>query len=98
MDREVPLTETAMFMCVGQGYGLVNVTWHRGGRYRGRLPPERSIVTTMITPDNIAVLTSILTIPDVTKEDHSTLYRCRYSNSQGETDSSIVRLTVGSKC
>ena len=98
MDHEIPLTETAMFMCVGQGYGLVNASWYVGRENRGRPPPERSIVTTMITPDNIAILTSILTIPDVTEKDHSTLYRCRYSNSQGETDSSIVRLTVGSKC
>ena len=98
MDCEVPLTETPMFMCIGQGYGLVDVSWRVGGGRKGRPPPERSTVTTMVTPDNITTITSIFSSPNVTEDDHRTLYRCRYSNSEGETDSDIVRLTIGSKC
>ena len=56
--------------------------------------PGKSIVTTMVTPDNI---TSILTIPDLRDRDGGR-YRCRYNNSGGETDSTRARLIIGSKC
>ena len=98
MDSGVPITDIVVFMCVGQGYGLVDVSWLRGRGNHGRPPPDRSTVTTMVTPDDITTITSTLTIPNVTEEEHDTTYRCRYSNSEGETDSSIVRLTIGSKC
>ena len=93
MDMTVPRRGIAVFLCVGQGYGSVNVMWFRGTSDNGGSPPERSTVTTMVTPDNITTITSILTIPDV---NNKTLkwYRCRYNNSEGETDSNIVRLTV----
>ena len=92
MDITLPVTEDAVFVCVGQGYGLVNVMWFRGNSERS--PPGRSTVTTMVTPDNITTITSTLIIPDVTDRT-STMYRCRYSNSEGETDSNIARLTAG---
>ena len=93
-DDTVPVTEDAVFVCVGQGYGLVHVMWFRGNSDSERSPPERSIVTTM---DNITTITSILTIPDV-RENTPNRYRCRYNNSEGETDSYIARLTIVGKC
>ena len=93
MDKTRPPTQNATFVCVGQGYGFVDVRWVRGGR-NGRSPPGKSIVTTMATPDNI---TSILTIPDLIGSDGGR-YRCRYNNSGGETHSNNARLTIGSKC
>ena len=87
-----PVTQNATFVCVSQGYGFVNVRWFRGERNRS--PPGRSIVTTMVAPNNI---TSLLTIPNLRNNDGGR-YRCRYINSGGETDSDLARLTIGSKC
>ena len=94
MDKTRPVTQNATFVCVGQGYGFVDVSWFRirGGNERSLL--GKSIVTTIVTPDNI---TSILTIPDLRDRDGGR-YRCRYNNSGGETDSTRARLTIGSKC
>ena len=94
MDITVPVTEDAIFVCVGQGYGLVDVMWFRG--IREGFPPDRSTVTTMVSPDDITTITSILTIPDITDRT-SNRYRCRYSNSEGEIDSNIARLIIGGK-
>ena len=96
MDITVPVTETAVFVCVGQGYGLVDVMWFRGSSNRENPPPDRSTVTTMVTPDNITTITSILTIPDV-NDNTPNRYRCRYSNHEGEADSNIARFTIGGK-
>ena len=96
MDVMVPVTEDAVFVCVGQGYGLVDVMWFRGNIEKENPPPGRSTVTTMVTPDNITTITSIL-IPDV-NDNTPRMYRCRYNNSEGETDSNIARLTIGGKC
>ena len=98
MDITVPGGGTATFVCVGQGYGLVDVMWFRGNIRRTNPPPERSTVTTMITADNITII-SILIVPDVNDDTDYTpkTYRCRYSNSQGHTDSMIARLTIGCK-
>ena len=92
MDIIVPVTETAVFACVGKGYGLVGIMWFRGNKENP--PPGRSTVTTMVTSDDITTITSILTIPNV-NDNTPKMYRCRYSNSEGETDSNIVRLTTG---
>ena len=94
MDITVPVTQTAVFVCVGQGYGNVDVMWFRGSSNRS--PPGRSTVSTIVTPDNITTVTSILTIPNV-NDNSPSRYRCRYSNSEGETDSSIAELTIGGK-
>ena len=94
MDKTRPVTQNATFVCVGQGYGFVDVSWFRGARSSERPPLGRSIVTTMVTPDNI---TSILTIPELRDRDGGR-YRCRYNNSGGETDSNVAILTIGSKC
>ena len=94
MDVTVPVTQTAVFVCVGQGYGYVDVMWFRGSSNRS--PSARSTVTTMVTEDNITTITSTLTIPDV-NDNIPSRYRCRYSNSEGEIDSNIVRLTIGGK-
>ena len=97
MDITLPVTQTATFVCVGQGYGFVSVRWIRGGRSSEQTPPSKSIVTTMVTPDNITTITSMLTIPDLRGRDRE-CYRCRYNNSGGDTDSVIARLTIGCKC
>ena len=96
MDVTVPVTETAVFVCVGQGYGLVDVMWFRGSSNKENPPLDKSMMTTMVTPDDIITITSILTIPDV-NDDTPNRYRCRYSNSEGETDSNIAKLTIGGK-
>ena len=92
MDVTVPATQNATFVCVGQGYGFVNVSWSRSGNRR--ILQERSIVTTKITSDDI---TSMLTIFDVRGRDEGR-YRCRYSNSEGSVNSNRARLTIGSEC
>ena len=94
MDKTRPPTQNATFVCVGQGYGFVDVNWLRIRSGNERSPPGKSIVTTMVTPDNI---TSILTISDLRNRDGGD-YRCRYNNNGGETDSIMATLTVGSKC
>ena len=95
MDITEPATQNATFECVGQGYGFVDVRWIRGERRNSRRsPPRRSIVTIMVTPDNI---TSTLTIPDLTDRDGAP-YRCRYNNTGGVTDTNLAILTIGSKC
>ena len=82
-----------MFVCVGQGYGLVDVTWTRLVNNDERPLRSKSTVTTMVTPDNI---TSILTIPNLENRDGRD-YRCTYRNSEGETQSNNATLTIGSK-
>ena len=91
MDVELPVTQTAMFACVGQGYGYVDVMWFRGNRDRS--PPGSSTVT---TENNFTTITSILTIPDVNDYTPSR-YRCRYSNNEGETNSNTARLSIEGK-
>ena len=93
MDVELPVTETAVFVCVGQGYGLVDVNWVRITRNDERLLRSKSTMATMVTHDNI---TSILTIPDLEDRDGRD-YRCIYNNSGGETHSNNATLTIGSK-
>ena len=90
MDVTRPITQNAMFTCVGEGYGFVIVSWLRGSKKL----EEKSIVTTTVTPDNI---TSILTIPDLEDAD-GRRYRCIYNNSGGPTRSDRARLAIGSKC
>ena len=94
MDITPPVTQNATFACVGQGYGFVDVRWARGGRNSQRSPPGKSIVTTMVTPDNIATITSMLTIPDI-MDRVGRHFRCIYNNRGGETHSNIARLTIG---
>ena len=93
MDVTAPVTQTVMFICVGQGYGLVYVSWFSSGRSSPRSSRDKSIFTTIVTSDNI---TSILTIPDIINNDEGR-YRCRYNNSGGETDSVRSRLIVAGK-
>ena len=96
MDVELPVTQTAMFACVGQGYGYVNVAWARGKRNNEKVVKAKSRVTTMVTPDNITTITTILTIPNVNDRD-GRHFRCIYNNSGGETHSTIAKLTIGGK-
>ena len=93
MDITVPITETAMFVCVGQGYGLVVVNWVRIVRNDERPLRPKSTIATMVTHDNI---TSILTIPDLEDGDGRD-YRCIYNNSGGQIHSNNATLTIGSK-
>ena len=97
-DATVPVTKTAVFICVGQGYGFVDVIWIRGKLNKRTPPPDKSIVTTMVTTDNITTITSNLTIPDLKDDDDKKNYRCIYNNSGGEMNSKSARLTIGSKC
>ena len=94
MNITHPVTQNATFVCVGQGYGLVDVSWARIRSDNERSLRGKSIVITMVTPDNV---TSILAIPDLRNNDRGR-YWCRYNNSGGETNSSQARLTIGSKC
>ena len=93
---QLSVTDTALLMCVGQGYGLVNVTWVRKVRSDERPPRSKSTVTTMVTPKSITTITSILTIPDLEYRDERD-YRCIYSNSGGVTYSDNATLTIRSK-
>jgi len=91
MDQTVPAPQTVVFVCVGQGYGIVNVSWH--GNKINKSQQKRSNVTTVVTPD---LITSTLTISNLKGRD-SGRYRCRYSNSEGGTFSNFATLTVGCK-
>ena len=86
----VPGGITAIFKCVGQGYGLVDVSWLRSGN---DLRTKSNVTTTVSSH----IITSILTIPEVNNRDERN-YRCIYNNSGGQTRSRIGRLTIGSKC
>ena len=97
MNMELPVTQTAVFVCVAQGYGLVDVSWIRIVNGDERSLRGKSIVTTMVTPDNITTITSSLTIPDLENRDGRD-YQCIYSNSEGEISSYIASLTIQSKC
>ena len=90
MDIIVSGGGTAVFVCVGQGYGLVDVRWRTSGNYL----PNKSIVTTTVSSHNI---TSILTIPELNNREKRN-YRCIYNNSGGQTRSISGRLTIESKC
>ena len=90
MDITVPGGGIAMFKCVGQGYGYVDISWLRGSRNLR----QKSNVTTIVTSYNI---TSILTIPDLNDRDERN-YFCIYNNSGGQTRSRGGKLTIGSKC
>ena len=95
MNTTRPVTQTAVFICVGQGYGFVDVSWIRVKNNNEEIPiPSKSIVTTMATPDNI---TSNLSIPRLKDSDDQRRYKCIYSNSGGKMDSNLVTLTIGSK-
>ena len=96
MDVTIPPGVAVVFTCVGQGYGLVDVNWFKGNMNSKNPPPETSTVNTMITPNNITTITSILTIPDVNDKTPNR-YRCIFNNSEGEIDSTIARLTIGGK-
>ena len=93
MNVTAPAQTNATFICTGQGYGFVGVIWIRMVRDNERSPPIKSIVTTIVTSDNI---TSTLTIPDLRGRNQGH-YSCRYNNSGGETDSTLARLTIESK-
>ena len=97
MDIAVLERETAVFVCVGQGYGFINASWIRGKGKHERPPPKRSTVTFMATLNDITTITSILTIPNVSDQT-SKFYRCRFSNSEGEAYSDIGNMTLKSKC
>jgi len=97
MNIESPVTETAEFECVGQGYGFVDVRWLRRKNSREQSPPGKATVFTMVTPDNVTTITSILTIPDLIDGNRGT-YWCVYYNSRGETASKTAELAIGSKC
>ena len=94
MDQTIPINETAMFVCVGQGYGFVSVSWLIGRGNNERFPPDKATVTTMVTLHNI---TTILIIPDITDEDGKN-FRCKYDNMGGESKSNIAKLILESKC
>ena len=94
MDITRPAAQNATFECVGQGYGFVSVRWFRGSRSSEQTPSNKSIVTTMVTPDNI---TSTLIIPNLIDRDVAR-YRCRYSNNGGDRGSYRARLTIRCKC
>ena len=93
MNTTVPVTQTAVLVCVGQGYGLVDVSWIRG---KNKLIPSKSIVTTMVSSDDITTIISSLTIPDLADGDRGS-YWCVYSNNGGETHSGIAELATRSK-
>ena len=95
-NAELLVTETAMFACVGQGYGLVDVSWVRLVRSDERPLRSKSTVATMVTSDNITTITSILTIPDLEDIDGRD-YKCIYNNSGGVTHSDNATLTIRSK-
>ena len=87
-------TQNATFVCVGQGYGFIDISWIRGVRINERPPPSKSIVTTVITPDSI---TNTLIIPKLRDRDKGR-YKCRFVNSAGGTDSYRALLSIESKC
>ena len=91
MNQTVPVTETVEFICVGQGYGIVNVSWYRGRN--NTQPPAMSNVINIVTPNFI---NSTLTIPNLRDRD-SGGYRCRYSNNGGRTFTNFATLTIESK-
>ena len=96
MDIEFLVTQTAVFKCVGQGYGLVDVSWLRKINNTERSIPSKSTVITLVSSDNITTITSSLIISDLNDSKRGN-YWCVYINSAGETHSALAELTIGSK-
>ena len=72
---------SALFKCSIQVYGYLTVTWYRNNTYP---VPEKAY--SMLIP-SVNVTTSILTIPNVTREDIGTYY----------CDATVGRITVKSQ-
>ena len=96
LDIEILVTQTAVFKCVGQGYGFVDVSWLRTLNNSEQSIPSKSIVTTMVSSDNITTITSSLIISNLADSKRGN-YWCVYINSAGETHSAIAELTIESK-
>ena len=92
MDLTRSVTETAIFTCVGQGYGLVNVSWHRQNDNRNPVTRRRRFTSNIVvTPDRIS---STLTIVDLQNNDERN-YWCRFDNNIGHMLSMFATLTIG---
>jgi len=91
LNQAVPATEDTNFICTGQGYGNVTVSWFRGQRSRENPIQDKAFITNTAAPD---LITSILSIPNVLASDEGR-YWCRLSNSAGSNDSDTARLTIG---
>ena len=87
-----PLSSTATFTCVGQGYGFVSVTWKR--RNTAKAIPRKSKINNTYTLNHYIV--STLTIPSVRTRDKG-IYQCVYVNSKGPAYSNFAILQIGSK-
>jgi len=92
-DVITPKTTTAVFKCVGQGYGYVTVIWEKRSIFEQQLPQKVLINTTYTFTHDIV---STLTIPNVQNSDEGA-YQCVYINSAGEVLSNVVKLICGSK-
>ena len=87
-----PLLSTAMFVCVGQGYGYVSVNWEKRNTNKS-LPKKIKIRTTYTSNHEII---STMTIPSVRHQDGG-IYQCIFVNSIGPAYSNFARLKIGSK-
>ena len=90
-DVITPLSSTATFKCIGQGYGYVRIIWEK--RNTDNPLPTKTNIDTYTFNHHII---SILIIPSVHYEDEG-IYQCVYVNSRGATYSYPARLVVGSK-
>ena len=95
MDMIVPANRTVIFVCVGEGYGFVEVNWFRVRRGNVRTLRGKSMVNTTVIEDSI---TSTLTIPRLNDNDGKDDYRCNYNNIGGQTSSKDATLTIDCKC
>ena len=87
-----PLLSTALFTCIGQGYGYVSVTWKKRNTNN---PLHKKIKAHTIYTSNHHII-STLTVPSVKNKDAGT-YQCVYVNSIGSAYSNFATLKIGGK-
>ena len=93
MNVTLPAMDNASFVCSGQAYGDVTISWFRIQSDREVSLQDMSFTTGTLTPE---LITSIVTIPHVLESDEGR-YFCRISNNAGQNTSMSAWLTLTGK-
>ena len=81
-DTSAAAPFSGIFTCSVSGYGYQNITWHKK---RGTLPYKHEVKEMIST----RVITSVLIIPNVTKEDTGK-YQCKvWANNIGVKSNNV---------